>query len=768
MANAGDDFRDHIASLLATRYDHVRTEIQLTGKKADVRFDVQIGPRRCIPVAAECKKWNRALTRDDVRDIIRNYDAAIQKREIEEVWIVCDRTPAAGARDYVSAYRHCQIMTATECEQSIVDFEPLVTFLAEDFAGDRVAKYYIPPMFDQSDGRRDLHSYVVPLLDGNQPAPLAIWAGYGMGKTTYARYLASLLAKKCREDYGARIPILLSLGEFTTAVNLESLIVSTLTNHYGVRNLSTIAFRLLNQRHRFVLIFDGFDEMKFAMAPNEFNFIAAQMRQAAAVNPRLILLGRPSSISSDEEEERLTSSKLVVDELSARADDGPNFASLRLSSLTQPEYLDLIRNFLQHAPEERSKKRSIAQTMKSIESMNLGDILQRPVQAKMLAEVVAEPDFDLTKISRFSLYSMFIRKVLRREEEKSARRHLGTSQRMHFMRLLAWWLWTEKKSRTFTANEIPTELIQKFEMPDIPLEGLRRELLVGSVVEEKNVGHFLAEKDAGVFYFPHTSFTEFLVADYTMSTDFNSIDVKKVPDALYGEVPSFLTEHPSKNAILSLYKRMKAAQIAMSSDCLNVLLNDFNVRMAIELFKMDRADAWDVCLHYLFIRAGGWTPVSIRQWLFDCLVSGRPTNELAAIYCSMYEHFLATMAADRSVASMVLHIFRKIGFDILIAARERGQSVVRTSEVNHLATIVSNSISIGRDRSVVFDFNEFTTAALPYIGTSCAVPDVIDRMASAYRIPENNLLAAAADAAERGLINELLAKEAKFKLTATI
>jgi hypothetical protein len=86
------------------------------------------------------------------------------------------------------------------------------------------------------------------------------------------------------------------------------------------------------------------------------------------------------------------------------------------------------------------------------------------------------------------------------------------------MRLLAWWLWTEKKTRTFAANEIPMDIVERFQIPGVPLEGIRRELPVGSIVEERNVGHFLAEKTAGIFYFPHTSFTEFLVADYIMSS----------------------------------------------------------------------------------------------------------------------------------------------------------------------------------------------------------------------------------------------------------
>jgi hypothetical protein len=764
MSSPGDDFRDHIAGLLNTRYDAVRTEVQLTGKKADIRFDVRLGPSQRIPVAAECKKWNRALTRDDVGDIIRDYDAAYQKREIEQLWIVCDRTPAAGARDYVSGFRHCQIMTGTECEQSIVDFQPLLTFLVDDYATDRVATYYIPPSFEQADGRTDLDSYVTAQLDSDAPMPIAIWAGYGMGKTTYARYLARTLALKCQKDYASRIPVLLSLGEFTTAPNLETLIVTQLTNHYGVRYLSAAAFRLLNKRHRFVLILDGFDEMKFAMAPNEFNFISAQMRQAAAVNPRLLLLGRPDSIESDDEQKRLTSSKLVVQDMPIRADDGPEFKSLRLSFLARADYLHLIRNFLQHDADRQPRRRALDDIIASIEKVDLGDILARPVQAKMLAEVVADPEFDISKISRFSLYALFIQKVLRREEEKAVRRHLGTPQRMHFMRLLAWWLWTEKKTRTFAANEIPIELVQKFQLPGVALEGLRRELLIGSILEEKNIGHFLAEKDAGVFYFPHTSFTEFLVADYIMSTDFNSTDVSKVPDALYGEVPTFLGEHSSGDAILSVYKRMKAARIAMSTGCLSVLLNDFNTRMDVELVQPSSADPWDICLHYFFLRAAGRLPTVIRQFLLNCLESDRPTNQLAAFYCSMYEYVLAPEAADPTIANAVLQMFRGVDFEVLFSARARGQSDARTSAANHSAFVISTSIRISRDRAVLLDFNEFTTATLPYMGTSCVVSDVIERMPSMFRIPENNLLAAASDPRERASIIDLLSKETDFKI----
>jgi SAM-dependent MidA family methyltransferase len=54
-----------------------------------------------------------------------------------------------------------------------------------------------------------------------------------MGKTSYARFLSAVLAQKCLEHYESRIPILLSLGDFTTAPDLESLIFTQLTNFTG-------------------------------------------------------------------------------------------------------------------------------------------------------------------------------------------------------------------------------------------------------------------------------------------------------------------------------------------------------------------------------------------------------------------------------------------------------------------------------------------------------------------------------------------------------
>jgi hypothetical protein len=765
----GDEFRDRIAALLNTKYDNVRTEIEVTAKKADICFESRNGPRRVLKIAAECKKWNRALTRDDVQKIILDYEPARKNNEINELWIICDQTPSVHAREYADSHAHCQLMTALECEHSIIDFDPLLKFLINDFNKDDISKYFILPSYEETrDGaKRDLHDFIDRWLTDSDDKPVAIWAGYGMGKTSYARFLACQLAKRCQENPNARIPILLNLGDFTTAPDLESYLLIQLTNFYGVRFLSSASFRILNNAKRFILILDGFDEMKFAMAPHDFNFISSQIRGMTADNSKLLLLGRPSAIQSDDEELRLTSSRLQLPNLAVKVDRAADFINLSLSTLTEEQYLSLIRNYVTIAADDGSNP--IDNIIAQVKALGLGDILSRPVQAKMLAEVVADPTNDISNISRFTLYDMFIKLVLRREEQKSIRRHLDAAKRLHFMRLLAWWLWTEKKTRTFAANEIPIDIIQKFNMEGVTPEGLRRELLVGSVIEGRRVGHFLSEKAADVFYFPHISFTEFLVADYILSTDFMPPDIAELPTALYGEVPTFLNEHPLKGGVLAVYGRMKNANVAMTRSCISVLLNDFGTRLHVELANVEKtADPWDICLNY-FLVSSSKTEREARQFALDCLKSPRQNTELAAIFCLIYHAALNVAERESTIAHLIVHIFERLGFDSLATAVLRGSAVTRSAELNHLATIAVSCIEIfPRPFSVSFDFSEFAKQAVTYFGMSCSVSDLIETMPTTYSAPSNDLLTLVKDSGYRASLGEILHKGTGLNLIPSL
>lgn len=117
---------------------------------------------------------------------------------------------------------------------------------------------------------------------------------------------------------------------------------------------------------------------------------------------------------------------------------------------------------------------------------------------------------------------------------------------------------------------------------------------------------------------------------------------------------------------------------------------------------------------------------------------------------------------------MIIHVFRRLGLHDLITSLERGETTARSSDVNHLAEVVTNAVKLTRGMDVVFDFAAFSTVALGFIGTSCFVSDVIERLPGTLSVPANDLLAFATDADERSLINDLMRREGIMRVIPTL
>jgi hypothetical protein len=201
----------------------------------------------------------------------------------------------------------------------------------------------------------------------------------------------------------------------------------------------------------------------------------------------------------------------------------------------------------------------------------------------------------------------------------------------------------------------------------------------------------------------------------------------------------------------------------MSTSCMAVLHNDFTTRMYIELVTPKSTETWDICLHYSLLNAQN-AEVRAKQFVLECLTFEDRSTQIAAMFCLMYEEALTKVGRSSSIARMVLHIFRKISITSLISSTERGHTTVRSSDLNHLAEIVTKCIRlVPRDSSVSFDFAEFTTLALNFISTSCAASDVLESMRKTYIIPGNDLLILL-DGDERANLSELLEKGGELRV----
>ena len=137
------------------------------------------------------------------------------------------------------------------------------------------------------------------LKDTSDYTPIAILSGYGMGKTSYAKYLACTLAKAHLIDRTEPIPVLIYLGHLVRSQSLRTLLSSVFSDTYPSSGYSYDLFDKLNKSGRFVIIFDAFDEMKHAMRRQDISFNLDEICEQIHSKTKAVLLGRPDPFIMD-------------------------------------------------------------------------------------------------------------------------------------------------------------------------------------------------------------------------------------------------------------------------------------------------------------------------------------------------------------------------------------------------------------------------------------------------------------------------------------
>jgi hypothetical protein len=162
----------------------------------------------------------------------------------------------------------------------------------------------------------------------------------------------------------------------------------------------------------------------------------------------------------------------------------------------------------------------------------------------MLAEIATDRGIDIRGISRFRLYSFFVHRLIEREIAKVARRRSYRAEdRRQFACDLAWFLWTDPKVTGLgcRVEDIPDLLFDLYRHdPHDDIDVVKRELLSGS---------FLEEKSGGVFYIPHRSFQEFLVAEYLWDKGVDRDFLMSCSSFITFEIIEFIDERDDKEGV---------------------------------------------------------------------------------------------------------------------------------------------------------------------------------------------------------------------------
>lgn len=552
---SGDTFRDVVAGLLRSAGYDVVSERRVGSKKADLYYEER-RRGKTWKVAVETKNYAAALTRSDLRAIHGEYEDGLSTSEVNEVMVVSPRpVTAADANGYLERMATISHRSLAELQEDLLQFDPLLYYFRLKHEQDGLEHYYVKP---QSTDGNDLLKTVGDWLDDTDFDPIAIIAGYGMGKTSFARHLTYTLATAIADgNRQARIPVLINLGGISREQGVEGLIGTALTgNQPAVRGYAFPLFHLLNNVGRFVIILDGFDEMKHMMTESEFKATFQEINRLVTGRAKVIILGRPTAFISENEQAFVLRGIRKVGSQLLNMTDAPKYRELRLRPFTP----DQVRRFLTeyfrfHHNEAFSAKRII-----ELESSQNDDLLARPVHAKMFAELATDENFVIGQLTRFDLYDHFVRLLIEREEAKVGRgTMLKSVDRREFSCDLAWHLWVQPSGAAMgcRVEDLPDTLFDPYLPTSEDPISLRRALLSGS---------FLDEKSGSIFFFAHRSFQEFLVAEYIFS---NLSDgergleiIADLPNALTTEVYDFIKERNHDEffmTMLSLFGKVGAS-----------------------------------------------------------------------------------------------------------------------------------------------------------------------------------------------------------------
>ncbi len=543
----GDEFRDMVAALLAAAGFRTQKERLITGKRVDIVAEAELlgRPRR---YAIECKHEKKRLGISDISNEISQYARIVQdgSSSIDEAWIVSVSGFTDAALTHARSVKHLDLFSFAELESRLLDLRPYLQMLVDDYARAALTELYVP--LRTLDGSA-LDDAVKRWLGSADENALAIVAGYGRGKTTYARRLAAELAKTALKDPAERMPIYIPLSEIAHHVKMSGLIAATIADETLVNRFSFNFFKRLNASGRFLLILDGFDEMKFGLTFEEFSQIFSQVHDLIVGNAKVLVLGRPSAFLSESEELAVLSGT-EADQYSERRDIRfQGFKCLSIDLFTEEEG----RQFALSYARARGSKTGLAASdkMKAIETRAgelldrvESEVIRRPVHARMLGELAATGRRTRGLINHYSLYDYFTSASIDRELEKEGRdKRISKGSRRTFAQHLAWWSWTDIKRRTFAAFDIPDSVFDAaLTTARIDKAIARRELIVSSILDRKGTSD-------PKLTFHHRSMQELLVADYALANGIDSTIIPKLSDGLTPELVAFFID-PRHDATL--------------------------------------------------------------------------------------------------------------------------------------------------------------------------------------------------------------------------
>ncbi len=321
---------------------------------------------------------------------------------------------------------------------------------------------------------------------------------------------------------------------------------------------------------------------------------------------KVVILGRPTIFLSERERSYAIRGSTTLGRVPLQRAGSRTYEELHLSSFTPEQVGEFISKYLKFCGKDEE---FITKRQNEIRDKGKESLVSRPVHAKMLVEIGSDQNIDISSISRFDLYSHFLDHLIQRELVKPGRGKLYKSNdRRGFSADLAWHLWANPAPvYGCRMDDLPDGLFEPYRPSGQDVEAVKRDLISSS---------FLDEKAGGIYYFPHRSIQEFLVAEYiwnAMSGEApdGTESIEKICHFLTKEVYDFLIERDDVEFFRMFVASIRKLKRGLPVEFFNVVsesrkLYDVSFERSSAVFS-----AWDaaILISHLLSDAGGLSEI---------------------------------------------------------------------------------------------------------------------------------------------------------------
>lgn len=563
----GNKFRDLVDELLSAAGFRTDPERLVSYKKVDnkavwLRDEFEGAVRYLV----EVKDYEREVPLDECTQFVADYGELVRKGEAGQAWLISRGKISAHGKEAIEG-AGLKCFTFLEFQRRLLLLDRYLRDLIAERDDQNLNDFYVAPV--TSDGE-DLEERVNAWAEDKDAAPLFVFGAYGEGKSTFATQYAARLAEAALADPTRRAPILVRLGEIFDEQSLDGLLGKVLASRYRVSGYHFKTFESLNALGRFVVIYDGFDEMKHGMTFTRFQQVLTELMRLDKGAAKILVLGRETAFHDEGEFRAIINGRTVT--ASGRDIPDPSrrpYLTEKLRGFSLEDAHHYVRAYFPIRAAEAAKQRGVAPDASWIQtrtdqllSGEFDPLLNKPVHAQMLCEIAVDPGARLQSLTVYDLFDTFVHYLLLRETQKKGRDPSFTIDvRRSFNAALAWWLWERSAASTTTLSDIPDDLCRsaaKNAEHDLDNAGLRRELIQGCLIE----------KAAQTIFFGHRSLQEFLAADHLIETNLletsvdNKLTLDRVLKYVTPEVTTFVvagvqTNQERRDAALKWFSHLE-------------------------------------------------------------------------------------------------------------------------------------------------------------------------------------------------------------------